>query len=498
MAKKWFSSQKAMLHMIANHDNHTAVVFVHGILGDWRTSWTKRGHPSFPELVASDPELNQLDVYSFGYQSNARPRQDNLHDISLILQSEIDARLKEKKVIFIAHSMGGLIVRNCLINSLQKNDRKRVDQIIGAVYLAVPFLGSPLATPLIWNVQARRLKPYDMKIAELAKLWARYCYPHERNFTPDVQQYKPNHIFINGTRDAIVPRSSASPSIEDGEEFLVNEDHGSINKITAMDTVYMHTRDFLKTFAKDIENVFLIQVQGWQRMPPLNSKHHELDFTALFDIKSSPRKLPTHTEWQTCIVPKVQSLFRDWSAATECKTRRVRIYAKCCLSLGVLIGNQFSKPTGALIEVEQGPDLWKIKCEEPAGKGSVFLKQGQHLGNRKAVFILSVSADIEKEVLNYLIMTNQSLFESIYTITPINGTGPNSIKNEQDAVQYAQFVKQTAEAAKGEGIREFLLFINAPLGVAFFVGHYLTAVGPVQTFEYTGDKEIQYTLACSF
>lgn len=41
-----------------------AVVFVHGIGGDFLETWG-----AFPELLASDPELPELDILLWGYQT---------------------------------------------------------------------------------------------------------------------------------------------------------------------------------------------------------------------------------------------------------------------------------------------------------------------------------------------------------------------------------------------------------------------------------------------
>jgi pimeloyl-ACP methyl ester carboxylesterase len=102
------------------HTKDIAVVFVHGVFGDATGSWTGSGD-SFPRLLADDPELKPLlDVFVFDYFSDHlrdSPSMDAI--VSQLSETLSNERVFDdhREVLFLAHSMGGLIVRRFLIEN---------------------------------------------------------------------------------------------------------------------------------------------------------------------------------------------------------------------------------------------------------------------------------------------------------------------------------------------------------------------------------------------
>jgi hypothetical protein len=153
------------------HDKDIAIVFVHGVFGDSKT-WTASGN-SFPTLLSNDPELGPLvDAFVFEYSS---PQLQTAPDMTAIVgqlsQTLTSERVFEdhQQVVFLAHSMGGLIVRQ-LITQRFLADRKDTDKVPFVFFYATPGDGTEIADvarKVSSNPQLKALIP--LKSNELLK-----------------------------------------------------------------------------------------------------------------------------------------------------------------------------------------------------------------------------------------------------------------------------------------------------------------------------------------
>jgi pimeloyl-ACP methyl ester carboxylesterase len=126
-------------------NKNTIIVFVHGINGDSSGTWTNIATGAiWPELLVHDEAFADADVLSYGY--NGRPSEPDL------LINELAAQMhdsfvrwgvfKRDGILFVAHSMGGLVVRQMML--LPHSDQI-VRRISCLFLLATPHLGSDLA-----------------------------------------------------------------------------------------------------------------------------------------------------------------------------------------------------------------------------------------------------------------------------------------------------------------------------------------------------------------
>jgi pimeloyl-ACP methyl ester carboxylesterase len=210
---------------IRRANNDTVIVFVHGIFGGPQSTWSNSGtHNYWPELLTNDDAFSDTDIFVLGYDSpylsgslllddlieNARLRLDN---------AEI---FKHKHVVFICHSMGGLIVRGLL--SRYEDQRKKVQLVY---LLSTPTEGSHIANIaklLSRNPQLRVLgtipKDSDSILRSQQSDWRAL---HNRPLSKCAFEERDTY----GIR--VVDQSSAS-ALCDGPLDPINDDHIGIAK----------------------------------------------------------------------------------------------------------------------------------------------------------------------------------------------------------------------------------------------------------------------------
>jgi hypothetical protein len=144
------------------------VVCVHGLMGHPYRTWTADDNQFFwPAHVTED--LPQVRILTFGYDANpgsfmGRVNQSRLGEHAQDLLNDM-ARKREKTettgrpIIWIAHSLGGLVVEKALVigdasAKIDSHLKEIADNTIGIVTLGTPHAGSDLAA---WAEIATRL-----------------------------------------------------------------------------------------------------------------------------------------------------------------------------------------------------------------------------------------------------------------------------------------------------------------------------------------------------
>lgn len=113
------SSGKSIL--IKNFRAKKLVVFVHGFKGDSLGSWNQENNGDFlfwPEALAKDPAFKRFDVLSFGYESDCSSG-FNFPEIASRLSEAVDelsAAKRYESLSFVAHSLGGVVVREFILS----------------------------------------------------------------------------------------------------------------------------------------------------------------------------------------------------------------------------------------------------------------------------------------------------------------------------------------------------------------------------------------------
>ena len=155
-------------------NNERVIVFVHGVLGDGISTWTNaRTKTYWPKLIAEDKDFADADVYVYEYSSPSLSTSYNINELAedLRLRLDVDKVSNYNEIIFLSHSMGGLVTREFLIKY-----RPIVAKIKFIYFYATPSSGSPMATlisiisknPSLGNMRPMNVDQY---LGNMANTW---------------------------------------------------------------------------------------------------------------------------------------------------------------------------------------------------------------------------------------------------------------------------------------------------------------------------------------
>lgn len=239
----------------------TDIVFIHGLMGGpfktWRqedrrhtekdfaiTDEVKRSHTFFwpKDWLAKD--VNNLRILNVGYQTELT-NWDTRHPLesekrtmvrrsSEILEKLERANVGNRPVIWVGHSMGGLLIKEMLhIASMDKRYSKVLENTIGILFYSVPHRGSALAKisnharyMVYPSIEVQELNADNEHLKELHRTFLRL---QETNHIPVLSfgETEKTSIKMN-LKVHIVPPESSDPGC--GEYHAMNTNHINICK----------------------------------------------------------------------------------------------------------------------------------------------------------------------------------------------------------------------------------------------------------------------------
>ena len=136
------------------NDSNTVFVFVHGVFSDSVGCWTAENKAYWPALVKGDARLERPSIYLGSYPTNFTTGRYGIREAAADLfrsLSNPDAAgnppmLDKQRIVFIAHSTGGLVVRQMLV----RESEAFKDKIVGLVLMASPSHGSDWSDKFAW------------------------------------------------------------------------------------------------------------------------------------------------------------------------------------------------------------------------------------------------------------------------------------------------------------------------------------------------------------
>jgi hypothetical protein len=146
-------------------NSKAAIIFVHGVLTEPDSAW-RSGKTFWPELICSEPELRDVGVYVFVYRNDVFSGSYRISDAvdSLRDYLDLDGLSNLSSLLFVCHSMGGIVVRQFLVNQQSELIEKKMK--IGLFLIASPSLGSEYAN--LFKGLAKALRNEQVKALRFA------------------------------------------------------------------------------------------------------------------------------------------------------------------------------------------------------------------------------------------------------------------------------------------------------------------------------------------
>jgi len=121
------------------------VVFIHGVLSSGESCWRHESGAYWPSIIAADPEMSDLSVYVFTYRTGFFSGSYHLADAVDALKEHLalDGITGSAGIVFVCHSMGGIVARRYLVSRATELIERHVQ--VAIFLLASPSLGADYA-----------------------------------------------------------------------------------------------------------------------------------------------------------------------------------------------------------------------------------------------------------------------------------------------------------------------------------------------------------------
>ena len=174
-------------------NSDTVFIFVHGLFSNANECWTAPNKAYWPEILKTDTRFGDPNIFLGGYYTERNSGDYRIRNAADQLLSHlagtnpqnIPGPLTKPKLIFIAHSTGGLVVQYLL----ERNRELFKDKIIGLVLVASPSNGSAWADRFAWlqkfygNEMVGELTPYNAFTLDLSQRFAELLDAKKLNLT---------------------------------------------------------------------------------------------------------------------------------------------------------------------------------------------------------------------------------------------------------------------------------------------------------------------------
>ena len=256
----------------AENENRIAdIIFVHGLGGDALSTWhpqeKKETNNSWLGWLGNDFKNAGIwsvdyEVEAFRWKGSTMPLADRATNVVDLLDIY---EIGERPIIFITHSMGGLVVKQMLRHAYDYGNpswKKIVEQTKGIVFLSTPHSGANIANWLQYikgiigtSVSVDELQANDPRLRELNTVYRNHTQLKEIPIIVYCENEKTTGVLV-------VDQTSADPGIPGVVPIPLDENHISIAKPQSdKSRLYLRVKKFIKE-----------SLSNPQPLPPLHSK----------------------------------------------------------------------------------------------------------------------------------------------------------------------------------------------------------------------------------
>ncbi|MCJ1382328.1 hypothetical protein MMC17_005441 [Xylographa soralifera] len=249
------------------------LVFVHGLGGGSRKTWSFSSSFKhfWPQIwLPRDIGFRNVRIHSFGYESDWTSTKDDISNVSDFASSLLNALFyssslrtpMDTPIIFVAHSMGGLVVKKTYLLALQDETYKSISaRVKTMIFLATPHRGADSAHTLnnilrISFAHSRKAYIDDLTRNSEALQTINDDFRHVADKLELFSFYETVKTSIGGTRNLIVDRGSAVLEYKHEGHMPIQANHRGICKYESeMDANYKMVRDVLAAMVYRLEGV---------------------------------------------------------------------------------------------------------------------------------------------------------------------------------------------------------------------------------------------------
>ncbi|KAI0467756.1 hypothetical protein F4859DRAFT_492567 [Xylaria cf. heliscus] len=286
------------------------IIFVHGLGGASRRTWSKYGDPSLfwpGTFLPFEPDIKEARILTFGYNSNFRPgsgkstmsildfAKELLYDMKYAIDENSipnsdNLQMGERPIIFIVHSMGGLIVKEVYIQGQNDPAYTEITKAISSIiFLSTPHRGTNLAETLNRILRVSIIGNPMQFIAELSTGSQTLQQLNEqfRHIAPRLQIvsfYETRPTSMARTQVMVLEKDSSVLGYPGEVSKPLDADHHDVCKFNGPDDPrYIAVRNVLKALVRKAEQSNV--KDGTQEAQPIT---RQLDIEEYLSIHETP------------------------------------------------------------------------------------------------------------------------------------------------------------------------------------------------------------------